>query len=170
MSSNTAILTYTFDGDKFDFVDFKPAKGITLLRSVNEEKGVAKITISSMNYDLENLGVFTLVAKEDAQLSREYQSVSLAAKYVLKDEAGEKEILKTNASTQFTTLGGGDEPAIPGDTDDNGIIDLIDLSNLIDWFGKTSNDSNWTEQYVFFDFNNNGEIDISDVAYVAKLI
>lgn len=171
MNSNATILTYTFDSSKFDFVDFKPAEGVTIVNTVNEGNGVVKVTVISMNYDFENLGIFTLRAKENAQLKREYQSVSLSAEYVYKDEADVKEVLTTSASTRFTTIGWDrPEPVEPGDTDDNGIVDLLDLSNIIDWFGFTDSHPDWETLYTFFDFNNDGEIDISDIAYVARLI
>jgi hypothetical protein len=46
---------------------------------------------------------------------------------------------------------------------------LIDLSNAIDYFGTSSEDSIW-ERAMFYDFNSNGEIDISDITYIAVRI
>ena len=143
------------------------------MQVVNTEydNGVAKLTVISINYDLESFGDLLLRAKEDAKLSRERQSVWVTAEYVLKDSAGNKTINNAVAAVSFTTLGDGTGgPVIPGDTNGDQILDLIDLSNMIDWFGFTSKNADWEILYIFFDFNNNGEIDISDIAYVARLI
>ena len=57
-----------------------------------------------------------------------------------------------------------------GDTNGDSIVDLLDLSDMIDWFGITSADAQWNSLYVFYDFNNNGQIDIGDIAVVAQML
>jgi Ca2+-binding EF-hand superfamily protein len=58
---------------------------------------------------------------------------------------------------------------MPGDTDGDGVITLIDISNIVDMFGVNSEDPLWAEAR-FFDFNNNNEIDIADIVVIAKQI
>jgi len=111
-------------------------------------------------YDAENLGDILLRVKEDAKLLNKKEVVKVAAQYVVKDEAGVKTILDAEASASVYTK----EP------EPIEVIDLIYLSNVIDMFGKDSSDPKWESTYVFHDYNNNGEIDISDIAHVAKLI
>ena len=106
-----------------------------------------------------------LRAKEGVALVNEFQSIALTADYVIKQSDGSKEILTGNASVRFTTGSG-----LAGDTNNDGVLNLIDLSNMVDWFGIRSTHADWESKYVFFDFNNNGEIDISDIAFVARLI
>ncbi|MDR2671042.1 MAG: C69 family dipeptidase [Oscillospiraceae bacterium] len=171
MSSNTAVLTYTYDDSLFEYANFVPAEGVTVI-DITHAAGSAKVTVAAMNYDLQNVGDLMLHAKPTAKLSNEYQSLSVHIAYVLRNNAWVKSIREDTASVSFTTVGngGGGQPAVPGDTDGDGLVDLRDLSNIIDMFGVGSTDSQWTIRYVFFDFNNNGTIDISDIAYVAKLI
>ena len=52
----------------------------------------------------------------------------------------------------------------------------IQLSNIIDWFGfvKIDEEGNvnpdWNTTYAYWDFNNNGEMDIFDISFVAKRV
>ena len=168
--SNAAILEFAFDGSKFEYAGFSPAAGVTVVNT-GYGAGCARITLISMDYDLKELGVIMLRAKEDAVLANEFQTVGVSADYVIKKADGTKEILAAAGSAKFTTLGGsGGGPALPGDTNFDGVLDLIDLSNMIDWFGLDTSDASWDTLYIFFDFNNNGAIDISDIAYVAQRI
>lgn len=169
-NSNVVVLNYTFDGTKFEYANYTPADGVTVI-GTNYGQGYAKITVMIPGYNAENLGDIMLRAKEDAKLNRESQSVRVMANYVLKDESGNKTTNKAAAYTSFTTIGDGTgEPALPGDTNNDRIVDLIDLSNMIDWFGIRNNNPDWSSLYTFFDFNNNNEIDISDICNVANLI
>ena len=59
---------------------------------------------------------------------------------------------------------------LPGDTNFDGVVDLLDFSNMVDWFGIDSNHPEWYDFYVYFDFGNNGRIDIYAIAYVARII
>ena len=168
--SNAAMLYYTFDDTKFEYAGFTAAAGVMVLNT-DHGAGYAKLIVSSMNYDLLDFGDIMLRAKEDAALEREFQTVSVTAQYVQKKDDGSKKIMSADDSARFTTLGGsGGQPALPGDTNWDGVLDLIDLSNMIDWFGYTTATPDWDTLYIFFDFNNNGEIDISDIAYVAVRI
>ena len=169
--SNAAILAFTFDGTKFEYAGFTAAAGVQVMNTEYGD-GFARLTLISMAYDLKNFGDIMLRAKEDAVLATGFQTVSVSAQHVILGAGGVKEIMTSIASARFTTLGGGGGggPAIPGDTNFDGVLDLIDLSNMIDWFGKDASDADWDSLYTFFDFNNNGEIDISDIAYVAQRI
>ena len=161
-NTNTAILNYSFDADKFEYANFTPADGVSVL-SNKIGNGSANFTLMIPGYKAKDLGTLTLRAKADAALANEWKTVNLTANCALKDAAGVKSIVSMNGSASFTTIG------VKGDTNADGKVDLIDLSNMIDWFGKTSADSQWHDLYTFFDFNNNGQIDISDIALVAQM-
>jgi hypothetical protein len=172
VNANTAILRYAFDTDTFEFADFHPADGVTVISKDSTESG-ATVIVMVPNYNMQFFGALTIHAKPNAPLSNGSASVYVNAEYVVKDETGGKEILFAEASTTFTTRGngsGGWEPTMMGDTNADGVINLIDLSNMIDWFGITASDAGWTAIYTFFDFNNSGAIDIYDVAFVAMLL
>jgi len=47
---------------------------------------------------------------------------------------------------------------------------MMDLSNIIDWFGINNTHPDWYSKYIFWDFNDSGEIDIYDIVYVAQRI
>jgi hypothetical protein len=109
-------------------------------------------------YDAEEFGAVMLRAKEDAVFTIGWQTISVKTEYVERDEHGEKFIrAATQKSISFTTSGDRE-------------YTLIDLSDMIDWFGTDSTDPEWDTKYIFFDFDNNGEIDIYDIAFVARLI
>ena len=61
-------------------------------------------------------------------------------------------------------------PVLEGDTNGDGRVDLLDLSNMVDWLGFDDSREDWANWHIFFDFNGNGEIDIYDIAYVARLL
>lgn len=113
-NSNAIILSYTFDGAKFEYANFTAAEGVTVIDRQYGE-GYAKITVMVSDYSAENLGDVMLRAKEDAVLSREKQSVALTAEYVLKD-GDVKSIHNASASAYFTTTS---ELAVEGDTNDD---------------------------------------------------
>ena len=156
-ASNAVVLTYTFDEKLFEYAGFTSADGVTM---VEQKVDQAQVTLMITGYDAENLGDILLRVKEDAKLLNKKEVVKVAAQYVVKDEAGVKTILDAEASASVYTK----EP------EPIEVIDLIYLSNVIDMFGKDSSDPKWESTYVFHDYNNNGEIDISDIAHVAKLI
>jgi hypothetical protein len=168
-TSNAAMLSYAFDGGKFEAVDFIPADGVAV---VNEEygDGVATVTLMIQGYNAKNLGDLKLHAKVGAELVKEKQSVQVAAEYAVLGENGEKTIENAEAAVSFTTVGAGDQPYVDGDTNGDGVLDMIDLSNIIDWFGYNKERPDWELTYTYFDFNNNGLIDISDVTHIARLI
>ena len=170
VNSNTAILRYTFDTALFNFADFHPADGVTIISKEGTEDG-AKVVVMVPNYDTMIYGTIAIYAKADALLTNGKALVNVSVDYVVKDAADVKEIQNATASTSFTTRGNGTgEPENIGDTNADGVVDLLDLSNMIDWFGFTDVDTAWDDLYVFFDFNNSGDIDIYDIAYVARLI
>jgi len=162
-SSNTAQLHYAFDGEKFEYVNFAPADGVSVVTSENGN-GYANFVLMMPSYNAQNLGTLTLKAKNDATLTNEWKSVDLSAECVLKDTSGNKSIVPLNSSVSFTTIG------MKGDTNGDREVSLLDLSDMIDWFGKTSADSQWNSLYIFFDYNDNGQIDIADIALVAQLL
>ena len=137
---------------------------------MEHSKGEATVTVMAPDYDIENLGEVMLRAKEDAALSNTTEMVSGDVEFVVRGANDDKTIQSASASATFTTLGDGSGNAVPGDTNGDGIVDLIDLSNIIDMFGIKSDNLEWQTRYTFFDYNNNGEIDIYDIAFVAKLI
>lgn len=170
INSNTAILNYTFDTELFEYADFHPADGVQVISKEATSDG-ARVVVMISDYNTQTYGSLAVHAKADAKLLNGWAIVKADVEYVAKGENDQKEIKKALASTTFTTVGDGTgEPVIPGDTNNDRVVDLIDLSNIIDWFGINTSNKDWNAKYTFFDFNNNGSIDIYDISYVAKLI
>jgi len=164
VNSNAAIVTYEYNNAKFDYRGYTAADGATLLDTVNED-GKLKITLMVQDYNMESFGTVLFSAKENAELGREENTIKVSVEYVEKDADGGKVIVFADGETSFVTNGG-----VPGDTTGKGYVDLIDLSNIIDMFGKDSTDPNWNKVYRFYDFNGNGRIDIQDIVTVAQSI
>ncbi|UJF31857.1 Ig-like domain-containing protein [Paenibacillus hexagrammi] len=57
----------------------------------------------------------------------------------------------------------------PGDVNENGSTSIGDLAIVAAAYGKTSEDSEWS-QYKKFDMNNDGKVDIEDLVIVARRI
>ncbi|MDR1158184.1 MAG: metallophosphoesterase [Oscillospiraceae bacterium] len=162
VQSNAAILDYAFDTEKYAFRGFTPSEGMSVLNTATSESGV-RIAVMMPGYGAKELGQVLFSAREDAALQNEDNEIKLTLHYVVKDEAGGKLIRVAAADTAFTSSGG------TLGTGENGDVTLIDLSNVIDMFGADTAHANWSK-YRFYDYNNNGAIDIQDIAAVAKMI
>lgn len=164
LNSNTVSITYLFDGTKFAYRGFTPESGLTVINSNVEDGKVTLILAKLDGYGIAEIGKALFAPKEDAVLKNDYIPVEAYVDMVVQDEDGIKEIRKAYGAAEIKT--GSDNPA---DTNGDGVIDLLDLSNVIDYFGVTSEDSEW--RYAeFYDFNENDEIDISDIVFVAQAI
>jgi len=152
-ASNAAILSYTWDADLFKYEDFTPAEGVTVLDTQLSD-GFAKITVMIDDYKANVLGNLVLSVKAEDTNSNLISTVNLAVEYVVKD--GDNKFVKTRIASADVLV------SPPSFT-------LIDLSNIIDWFGIKTGEPEW-EKARLWDFNKNGEIDIFDIAYVAQRI
>ena len=164
-ASNAATIEYSYDTDKYDYRGFTPADGVSVLNNIATPTG-RRLTVMIDDYAAKDFGQMLLSAKEDADLQSEENVITVKADYVLKANDGSKSIASATGSVTFTSVGGS---GIPGDLDGDGIITLIELSNVIDMFGKNSDSPDWNT-CKFFDINNNGEIDIQDISSIAAQI
>ena len=169
-ATNAVSFVLSYDKDKFEYagnLGADPSQnsyidGLTYLTS-DVKDGNVKLTMMIPNYEAKNLVSLRFRAKEDADIRNADNSVTATADYVYKNPAGDKTVLQVYGSTDFTSSGD------PGDTDEDGKVTLLDLSNVIDMFGVKSGDALWAKA-KFFDFNKNKVIDIADIVAVAKLI
>jgi hypothetical protein len=159
--TNAAVLTFAWDAGAFEYAGFEPAAGASVVDEA-AEAGALRVTLMIPDYGARALGTLTLRAQGAAHSERE--GVALEVEYALRDENGGKSIATASAGAAVV-IGA----AVEGDTNGDGVVDLIDLSNLIDWFGATAADPEWAGRAAF-DQNGNGEIDITDIAHVARLI
>ena len=157
IKSNTAVMSFVFDPAKFEYRGFTPADGVTVLNTI-VSTGTVQMTFMVDDYKSLEYGQVLFSAKDDADLKNEDNEITVAGQYVALMADGSKVIKSEVASTLFTTWIG--EP---------GPVTLITLSNLIDVFGMTSDDPRWPD-FRFYDYNNNKEIDILDIAELASKI
>jgi glucuronoarabinoxylan endo-1,4-beta-xylanase len=158
VESNAAVLNFTFDTDKFEYSWFDAADGVNVIHSEETAAGV-KIVVMAEDYDIKALGTFVLNALDGLGFGK--NEIVLNAEFAVLD-GDEKYVLAASASTLVTSV----PPKAEGP------FTLIELSNIIDIFGVTSEDEGYIgrepwEVLCIWDFNNNGEIDISDISYVA---
>ena len=160
--SNTSSITFTYDPAKYVYRGFTEAEGLTEF-NVKQEEGSVTIILGNLNsYDLLSIGTALFSAREDVDLTNEESTITARLDLVTYD--GNQKVIKTlTGYLSFSTVG------VPGDTDGDRKITLLDLSNLIDYFGITSTDQLWITA-KFFDFNHNGQIDINDISFVATRI
>lgn len=163
--TNTVRVTFKFDSSKFEYIrELGGIDGVTLLTR-DEKDGEVGMTLMIPDYNARELAKVRFRAKQDSDLKNENNSIVTVVNYVYRDEfTGVKGIKTTSGSTSFITSSG-----VPGDTDGDGVITLIDLSNIIDMFGLKKGDAGWSVAQ-FYDFNGNNEIDIQDIVYVARFV
>lgn len=169
-TTNAVSFVLNYDPAKFEYAGNLGAdpsqdsyiEGVTYLTS-DAGAGNIKLTIMIPDYNAKNLVSLRFRAREDVETQNADNSISATANFVYKNSAGNKYVMAASGSTDFTTGGN------LGDTDGDGKVTLLDLSNVIDMFGVKKGNALWTKA-KFFDFNKNNEIDIADIVTVAKLI
>lgn len=169
-TANAVSFVLAYDQNKFEYagnLGADPSQpsyidGVTYLTS-DVGDGNVKFTIMIPDYKAKNLVSLRFRAKENVETQNGDNSITATANFVYKTSEGKKYVYSANGSTDFTTGG------TLGDTDDDGKVTLLDLSNVIDMFGVKNGDALW-KKAKFYDFNKNKVIDIADIVTVAKLI
>ena len=169
-TANAVSFVLNYDQDKFEYagnLGADPSQdsyidGVTYLTS-DAGGGSVKLTMMIPDYKVKDLVSLRFRAKENTDIQNADNSITATANYVYKTATGDKMVLTAFGSTDFTISGN------PGDTDGDGKVTLLDLSNVIDMFGVKSGDALWAKA-KFYDFNKNKVIDIADIVAVAKLI
>ena len=158
VQSNVLSVTYTYDGTKFKYLNFTPAKGLELI-SIKTGEDTVSFTLGKLDgYGIDAIGTVLFSVKTDAALD-ETTNITAAAQFVYKDAEGEKQIGTATGSI-------GNLVVIPDPVADP---TLIDLSDAIDFFGVKVGDAQWRDARKY-DMNDNGEIDISDICAIAVKI
>jgi hypothetical protein len=167
LDANVALLRCRFDGGRLSCEAFTPGDGVTVLDIDETADGQVRVVVMAPDYAMRELGHFRLRAGEGLTPAGDYEDVTLRVEYVVR-EAPDRKDLQTADAGAYVRIAAGE--AAPGDTDGDGVVDLLDLSNVIDWFGADHLHPQWASLCVRFDSNGNGVIDIADIARVAKQI
>ena len=157
MESNVIKLDFSFDSDKFDFAAYTPADGAALITR-EYGAGYASVLVMVPDYQMESLGELMLKTNSGAAVTS--SEIKANASFVERDGNGDKIIKEATGSYIQKTNNAGTEEFV---------VDIIVLSNLIDVFGRTSDHPDW-DNYSYFDFNGNGEIDVQDIVTLAQMI
>lgn len=161
VESNVAEMDISFDKTKFEYRGFTPADGSSLIAKEDTDEGV-KLIVMTPGYDTTAYGDIQFRANTDANLTDGTSPIRLELNFVVRDDDG-KRVKSTYATTGVDTADN-----VLGDVNNDGVVSLVDISDVIDAFGFTSEDSEWNaNSYYLYDFNDNGAIDIQDIAAVA---
>ena len=168
ITGNAGILEFTYDTALFDYANNTPADGVIVLMTELTDSG-ARFVLMVPDYEIKGLMTLMLRAKEDVILGNASHEIIALVNVVVKDQNNEKEVVNTATITKITTSGNS-LVDVDGDVNGDGVVNLIDLSNIVDAFGFTDEHEAWETVYRFMDFNQNGSIEISDIVYVAQRI
>jgi len=152
-NSNITILTYTYDAEQFAYGSFVPAEGVTVLDEDTSVPGVVEVKLmkADASYGMKGLGELVVTPLADGG------KIAVDAEYVELTDDGK--VVRT--ASENTTI-------VIRTVPEN--LTLIDLSNLVDWFGYDAQTEGWKKEYRYWDFDNSGVIDIYDISFVASKI
>ncbi|NOV00585.1 fibronectin type III domain-containing protein [Paenibacillus planticolens] len=161
-------LTLTFDPAQFELISAEPLVK-DQLTVVTSEKAPGQVRIL-----LASLGGNHAVSTDGDLLKLNFKAKSIAQSVT--GTVTLKNITVANANGVETPVSGASQSVQitvitrdPGDLNGDNKVSIGDLAMVAAWYGKTSADPNW-EQYKIADMNNDGIIDIADLAAVAQLI
>ena len=155
VNGNAAILTYKYDPTKFEYENFYSLIGVDSLFIDDSESGILKITVMVREYDMKDFGNAVFSAKKDVKLTDEQNKINVEIECVIKENDVKSVAYSKGATPSWVT------PTK---------YTLMDLSNIIDMFGSDNTMEKWETEYKFYDFDDNGKIDIRDIVNVAQLI
>ena len=120
------------------------------------------MTLTAPDYELFHLGSLSFSVGEASEPQDGEILLSAFVEYVVQGADEEKSIRNTNADISILL-------AEPGDINGDGQTDLLDLSDLTDYFGMDESNNGW-EDVQWFDKDGDGSIGIGDIAYLAKAL
>ena len=153
IESNTVALDFCFDSEQIAYAGYTLPVGVEFVSREISESGL-RLILMVQDYSMKDLVTVMFEAKETVLDSAELFKV--VGRFVVRAEAGKEILTLCNILDYY-------QP------DDPELIDLIYLSNVIDAFGKSKNDTDWPE-YRRYDFDGNGKIDILDITYAASYV
>lgn len=160
--SNTTVGKFVFEYNQtsFEYISTTSAKSSVSIVGENNEPGKVSVVVTdSMGGLTQNGTVLTLAFK--AKVATDLSGITGSVELGLSDGST---ILTQAASIPFQISG-----MIQGDLNGNNVLDVGDLSLLINYFGIDSLNPNWGV-VSSADFNNDNIINIADLAYLGKKI
>ena len=170
LNSNVVALRVIVPKQFAEYKEIMTPAGVTLLNKVERELvgftyQYTELTLTLMvqDYNMQDLVTIKYLALQDITeelLNRDPENdsatelVSVFGQFVVMGDA-EKEVITLQSGLNY----------LPPDPISN--FNLIYLSNVIDLFGKTSKDADWTNIRKY-DFNQDKKIDIWDITFVAS--
>jgi len=169
VDSNAAILNFCFDPEKLSFAGFAPADGVSALYMDIETPGVATVCLMVNDYNTTEYGTLYLEAVTDLVGAEDWYDVYSTALLAVRLPGDEEAKAKTSFEASYVYAAVPSTPGLVGDSDFNGVLNLIDLSNILDVYGMTSEHPEW-DRYKHMDYVQDGAILIEDIVFVAMLV
>ena len=157
LNANVAVLDFGYDKDVLDYAGYQLPAGVTMIGTPERTDDGVRMFLMVQDYKMLDLVSVMFQSRKD--IEEPLELVQAYAQIVNKygDNQVDKEVITLSTSLNFA----------PKDPIRN--IDLIYLSNVIDALGTVKGDANWPN-VTKYDWNNNGVIDIADVAYAAQRV
>ncbi|WP_161410773.1 GH32 C-terminal domain-containing protein [Paenibacillus silvestris] len=159
-------VTFTYDPEQMEFISADSLltdQKIVAISDVTKNPGKVRILSAMVGGDHSVNGEMLALHMRAKSSSPVTALISLSDAVVANGTGVEKNIAGTSYSVQITAI------TTPGDTNGDNKISIGDLAIVASYYGKTSKDPNWN-LYEKADINNDGVIDIADLAALAILI
>ncbi|WP_162341821.1 cohesin domain-containing protein [Paenibacillus paridis] len=158
-------ITIEYDADKLVLVG-QPVSvdsGKFVIVGTNSQEGSIRILGVHLNDSVknpnQNLFKLSFMAKNTAGIA----DIAVTLVMLADGEGVEAEVDGDTHSVEIR------KPLVPGDVNDDDRVTVGDLALVAKAYGKSSNSPDW-EQVKKYDINNDGTIDIEDLAALARLI
>ncbi|MBB3114506.1 hypothetical protein FHS18_006627 [Paenibacillus phyllosphaerae] len=159
-------VTVTYDAEQLEFVKAEPVqKAWELVAQSTETAGQVRLIAANIGGKPEASGVMFKLTWKVKGTQTTFTTVALG-NVVLANAAGIETVLQ--GSSLGIQIQGNEQPN--GDLNGDARYSIGDLAMVASYYGKTSDDPAWQSTYARADFNQDGVIDIIDIAHVASLI
>ncbi|OPA79409.1 hypothetical protein BVG16_10035 [Paenibacillus selenitireducens] len=159
-------LVVQYAADKFSYVDVKSlVNGVNVLKTVHDPAGKIRLILASEGTDhASTAGVDIISLRFRALEVASNQSGTVGTlQYTLADAEGKEVEAARVTKTIHVTVG------LTGDFNHDGKVSIGDLAMMAAHYGKNTQSLDWN-QVKKFDMNEDGVIDILDLAALAKLL
>lgn len=161
-------VTISYDPGVMEFISARSVwTGVNLLMTNTDKPGTTRmIVVSEGAAHAVTNDAFLLELSFRARLATEPVNSIIS---VSKAIAGDGEGIETEAEASFASIQVSGKAGIPGDVNDDGIVSVGDLAIVAAHYGKDSSSPDW-DKAKRADMNNDGKIDLYDLAFIARLI
>ncbi|MBP1962795.1 LamG-like jellyroll fold domain-containing protein [Paenibacillus aceris] len=162
-------ITLTYDPNVMEFVSAEPLlPNHTIVRTVNDVPGKLRLIAASQGSGhaiTGNTQLFKVTFNSKVLPAANTTIIEVTGTTLGNEQGNEFKALNSSLSVQVTPVPAG----IPGDLNHDGKVSIGDLGMMAANYGKSSASPDW-ESIKYADTNNDGHIDITDLAFIAMKI